>query len=479
MNGTEHRRDLSRESVLYAMAMVFSGMVQVAFLPFISRFLSAEAAGELGTLRILAEAIAGIVVLGLPTALIRAWHRSGLHRAILVRGMVFPLVPTTLMVASVFLLRGFLVSFLNLRHPEYLVHASLLGVGIAYVQITLSLPRAEGLAGRYLVMQLARGLLALGALAFLLYATSMEAVPSFLTARWAPSFLLAAFTAIMMWKRTAGTRAGTAPGEENLTGEILSFSLPLIPATISMIVLSSADMFMLRSIHPDLAQSGYYEWASRACLILMPMVLGFDMAWKRFIFRKKNTGGTLGELGRAGLLFMIMINWASLVLAMSSPWLVPLVGGADYLPAAGVLPTLAGAGALYGLFLISQTGCLLTGQTRFIAWMTLFGALLNIGFNFRLIPVAGALGAAFATLATNLFMALSLFWLGRNVFPISFLMVVLTVIPPVALGPLATLGPGWRTLAVLLATAVTLLVIWFMRASGTRLVEEDGDDDAS
>ncbi|MBN2585736.1 MAG: polysaccharide biosynthesis C-terminal domain-containing protein, partial [Candidatus Fermentibacteraceae bacterium] len=136
-------------------------------------------------------------------------------------------------------------------------------------------------------------------------------------------------------------------------------------------------------------------------------------------------------------------------------------------------------GALYGLFLISQTGCLLTGQTRFIAWMTLFGALLNIGFNFRLIPVAGALGAAFATLATNLFMALSLFWLGRNVFPISFLMVVLTVIPPVALGPLATLGPGWRTLAVLLATAVTLLVIWFMRASGTRLVEEDGDDDAS
>ncbi|MBN2586244.1 MAG: hypothetical protein JXR55_03035, partial [Candidatus Fermentibacteraceae bacterium] len=330
MNGTEHRRDLSRESVLYAMAMVFSGMVQVAFLPFISRFLSAEAAGELGTLRILAEAIAGIVVLGLPTALIRAWHRSGLHRAILVRGMVFPLVPTTLMVASVFLLRGFLVSFLNLRHPEYLVHASLLGVGIAYVQITLSLPRAEGLAGRYLVMQLARGLLALGALAFLLYATSMEAVPSFLTARWAPSFLLAAFTAIMMWKRTAGTRAGTAPGEENLTGEILSFSLPLIPATISMIVLSSADMFMLRSIHPDLAQSGYYEWASRACLILMPMVLGFDMAWKRFIFRKKNTGGTLGELGRAGLLFMIMINWASLVLAMSSPWLVPLVGGADY-----------------------------------------------------------------------------------------------------------------------------------------------------
>jgi O-antigen/teichoic acid export membrane protein len=203
------------------------------------------------------------------------------------------------------------------------------------------------------------------------------------------------------------------------------------------------------------------------------MIMGFNMAWKRFIFRKKDTGGTLGELGRAGLLFMVMVNWASLLLAMSSDWLVPMVGGADYLPAAGVLPTLAGAGALYGLFLISQTGCLLTGQTRFIAWMTLFGALLNIGFNFRLIPVAGALGAAFATLATNLFMALSLFWLGRKVFPISFLVVVLTVIPPVAFGPLAVLSPMWRSLVVLLGTLITVLITGYLRSLGTRLAEAE------
>lgn len=469
MAETSHSRDLSRESAYYALAMIFSGLVQVAFLPFISRFLTAEAAGELGTLRILAEAIAGIVVLGLPTALIRAWHQGWDHRSILVRSITFPLVPTFLMVAVVLLLRGFLVSFLNLRDPAYLFHAVILGVGIAYVQIALSLPRARGMAGTYLAMQLARGLLALGMLVVLLYYFPMEAVTSFMTARWAPSLLMAVIAVVLMWKITS--TPGEAGGKEGLNRELLGFSLPLVPATVSMIVLSSADMFMLRSIYPRMAESGYYEWASRACLILMPMILGFNMAWKRYIFRKKRTGGTLGELGRAGLLFMVLVNWMSLVLAMSSQWLVPMVGGAAYLPAASVLPTLAGAGALYGLFMISQTGCLLTGQTRFIAWMTLFGALLNIGFNFRLIPVAGALGAAFATLATNLFMALSLFWLGRKVFPISFFVVVLTVIPPVALGPLATLGPGWRAGLVLLATAVTLLVMFYLRALGTRLVE--------
>lgn len=469
-----HNRDLSRESVFYALAMVFSGMIQVAFLPFMSQYLTADAAGELGTLRILAEAIAGIVVLGLPTALIRAWQRTSQHRSVLVKGITFPLVPTALMIVAVLLLQGFLKSFLNLQHPEYLLHAILLGTGIAYVQIALSFPRAAGLAGRYLILQLIRGFMALGLLALLLYSGALGTIPSFLTARWAPSFLIAATAVVMMWRKTADSRKDK--GSEELTREILGFSLPLIPATLSMIVLSSADMFMLRSIYPDMAESGYYEWASRACLVLMPMILGFNMAWKRFIFRKKRTGGTLGELGRAGLLFMLLVNWASLLLAMSSPWIVPMIGGGNFLPALRVLPTLAGAVALYGLFLISQTGCLLTGQTRYIAGMTLFGAMLNIGFNFRLIPVAGALGAAFATLGTNLFMALSLFWLGRKVFPISFFIVVLTVIPPIALGPLATLGSGWRAIIVVIATLITVSAIAYLRLMGTRLEgsTEDG-----
>lgn len=470
----EHNRDLSRESIFYALAMVFSGMVQVAFLPFMSKYLTADAAGELGTLRIIAEAIAGIVVLGLPTALIRAWQRTSQHRSVLIKGITFPLVPSVLMIAAVLFLQGFLKTFLNLQHPDYLFHAILLGIGIAYVQIALTMPRAAGLAGRYLVLQVIRGIMALGLLILLLLSTTLDTIPSFMTARWVPSFLIAFAAVAMMWRKTADSRQKKA--DKGLTKEILTFSLPLIPATLSMIVLSSADMFMLRSIYPDMAESGYYEWASRACLILMPMILGFNMAWKRFIFRKKRTGGTLAELGRAGLLFMLLVNWVSLILAMSSAWIVPLAGGANFLPAVRVLPTLAGAGALYGLFLISQTGCLLTGQTRFIAGMTLFGAMLNIGFNFRLIPVAGALGAAFATLGTNLFMALSLFWLGRKVFPISFFVVVLTVLPPIAFGALATLSTGWRAAIVIISTLITVFAIGYLRLMGTRLEDSSPDE---
>ncbi|MCP4647707.1 MAG: hypothetical protein GY852_08255, partial [bacterium] len=183
---------------------------------------------------------------------------------------------------------------------------------------------------------------------------------------------------------------------------MLAFSLPLVPASLALLVLSSADMFMLRTICSDLAQSGWYEWAGRAVLVLTPLTLGFSMAWHRYIFRKKKEGGRMDELGRSALLFMVCVNWAAMILALLSNEIVSVFGGAEWLPAAKVLPWIAGSAAMYALFTISQTAPLLTGQTKYIGWMTAFGAVINIGFNLRLIPIAGAVGAAFATLGTNM-----------------------------------------------------------------------------
>ena len=469
--GNSRSKDLSRETGYYAVAMIFSGLIQVAFLPFMSRYLTPEAIGEFGILRTIAEAIAGIVVLGLPTAVIRTWQRTDTHRAILKRVMFLPLIPIVIMSAVVFLLRGKFESVLHIEHPEFLIHAVLLGSAVALIQIALSMPRAQGLPRQYFSFQVIRGIAALAVLGLLLYLMPentgfpLSPISIFLTARWLPAFAIVIAAVVLMWRETASSANIKTP--KKLTGEMLTFSLPLIPSTLALIVLSSADMFMLRNMLPDnLAASGYYEWANRACLLLMPVILGFNMAWKRFIFRKREEGGTLAELGRAGLLFMIAVNWMAVVLAMASPELVKLIGGESYSEAAGVLPLLAGATALYGLFLVSQTGCLLTGQTKFIAGMTIFGAFLNIGFNLRLIPVAGALGAGFATLCTNLFMAVSLFWLGRRVFPISFSAVAVLAIIPVAYYPLSTLNSLWRVGIIAGATIISAITVAAFIKSG-------------
>ncbi|MBN1434741.1 oligosaccharide flippase family protein [Candidatus Fermentibacterales bacterium] len=430
--------ELRRETSLYGVAMVFGGLVQLVFLPFMSHNLTVTEAGELGILVTASGVIATFIVLGLPTAIIRTWQRTGAHRGIMLRGLLIPLLPTCVVVAVFLGLPQALGRALGLERTNDLVHAAALGIAAAYSQLSLSFLRAEGLAGRYLLISMGKGVLAVLVLTTLILA-GRGGVGGFLAARWAPAFAVAVAGAMIMFGRIGRSSPVASPGE-GLTGSMMSFGLPLLPASLAMLALSSADMIMLRHLHPDMAESGYYYWANTACMALVPLTAGFEMAWPRFIFRIRDTGGTLGQLGRAALGFMLVVVWASSVLGLAGPEIVRIVGGGRFADVSRVLPTLAGATGMYSLFLVSQTGPLLTGQTRFIAGMTLFGALLNVGFNFRLIPTAGAMGAAFATLGTNMFMALSLFWLGRKVFPINPLVVVLVIGPLVAMGPLATLG---------------------------------------
>jgi len=446
---------LRRETALYAVAATINGLVVLAFLPFMSRALSAAQAGEVGSLRTLSDIVAGIAVLGLPSGVLKFWQDGVTSRkALLARSALLPLA-TSIALGLLLLAFGEKVSsLLRLSSPGILVHGYLLGAGAALVQVLLTPHRAEGRAWAYLAIQAVRGLASVAMLAILL-GTSFPRVPAFMFSRWAPTLAAAAAALVLAIPLAKG--GGRRPSS------LMRFSLPLVPAGLALLILSSADMVMLRAMSPDLRQSGYYEWALSACMALTPFTAGFGMAWQRHIFRAREERGTLGELGRGSMQFVVLTLWAACLLALASPEIVRLVGGEPFLPAARVIPLLAGANAVYALYLVSQTGPLLSGQTSWIAFVTIAGAGANIAFNARLIPLYGASGAAIATLGSNLFMAGSLFWAGRKAFPVSPPVILVMMLAPAALGPVAGLGAGPRIAVAALWSGVS---IWLIRALG-------------
>jgi O-antigen/teichoic acid export membrane protein len=443
-----------------------------------SYYLSADQAGELGILATASGVIATLVVLGLPTALIRAWQRTSNHRGVVLRGLLIPLTPAILLLAAAVLLPGRIASLMKLDRSGNVIHAVLLGIGVAYVQLGLSFFRADGRHKQYLGFGLARGLTSLVLLAALLW-SGVTGVVSFLSSRWIPAFVAAAVAFVIMLRHTSSTsavgRSGSSDENSGLTTSMLAFGLPLLPASLAMLALSSADMFMLRHLHPESAQTGYYYWANTACMMMIPLTAGFEMAWPRFIFRMRDSGGTLGDLGRASLTFLVIVVWSAALLGIAGPEIVRMLGGDEFAEASRVLPTLAGATAMYSLFLVAQTGPLLTGQTKFIAGMTILGVIINVGFNIRLIPIAGAMGAAFATLGTNMFMALSLLWLGRKVFPVNPFVVILVIAPLIAIGPLAR-TPGYARALILFGfTGICGLLLMLLRVGGRKNTTGSGE----
>ncbi|NLP04866.1 lipopolysaccharide biosynthesis protein [Candidatus Fermentibacteria bacterium] len=449
---------LKRETVLYAAATTVGGLAMLAFLPFMSASLSAEEAGAVGSLRTLADVVAGIAVLGFPTGMMRYWQDGATSRRHLLRlAVILPFAAAAVLGGLLLLFRDAVCNLLRLETPSLLLHGFLLGAGAAMVQVLASPLRAEGRAGSYLAVQSVRTAASVVLLVILLGRGGPGVTP-FLASRWAPA--LVASLALLVMAVPLAKREGKPPSG------LLRFSLPFVPSGLALLVLQSADMTMLRSIGGDLGQSGYYEWATSACMILAPLTQGFGMAWLRHIFRDRESRNDPGRMGRSALQFVVLALLAAAILSLAAPELASALGGEAFAPAGRVIPLLAGANALYALFVVAQTGPLLSGRTDWIALVTILGAGANILFNARLIPLYGAQGAALATLGTNVFMAGSLFWTGRRAFPVSFPVISVLMLLAALLGPVSQLPLGFRAGIAAAGTAAALSLVSALRRAG-------------
>ena len=218
------------------------------------------------------------------------------ERALRVHGQ-FIAEPAAVLGVLLYIFRDAVCALLRLEPPSLLLHGFLLGAGAALVQVLASPLRAEGRAGAYLAVQSVRTVASVALLVILLGRAGPGVTP-FLASRWAPA--IAASLALLVMAVPLAKRGGNAPSG------LLRFSLPFVPSGLALLVLQSADMTMLRSIGGDLDQSGYYEWATSACMILAPLTQGFGMAWLRHIFRDPGSRSDPGRMGRSALQFVVL-----------------------------------------------------------------------------------------------------------------------------------------------------------------------------
>ena len=62
----------------------------------------------------------------------------------------------------------------------------------------------------------------------------------------------------------------------------------------------------------------------------------------------------------------------------------------------------------------------LTEKTKYGAYLSIFGAIITLAFNFILIPIIGFVGSAWATLICYFSMTVASYYLGKKHFPIPY-----------------------------------------------------------
>jgi O-antigen/teichoic acid export membrane protein len=127
-------------------------------------------------------------------------------------------------------------------------------------------------------------------------------------------------------------------------------------------------------------------------------------------------------LGRVATYAYAGFAGAALAVAALGPDLLRLMtpNDPDFRAAAPIIPVVALAYLLHGLFLLTSVGIGIAREARFYPIVTAAAALTNVAANFALIPWFGAMGAAWATVLAYAVMALAGHAFSRRVFAIPF-----------------------------------------------------------
>ena len=212
--------------------------------------------------------------------------------------------------------------------------------------------------------------------------------------------------------------------------QMLRFGLPLAPAALGVWVMTSSDRIILRLFY-DQAEVGLYDMAAKLSMVVALGVMAFQQAWGPFAY------SLLGEKG-AERVYAKVLDVYSLVacslataVALFGPLLFRIMTTEPFYPAVSCLPTLAFVHAFAGARSIAGLGSGIAKRSVPIAAAFVFGAVINVGLNFALIPIWGRNGAAAATLAAYGVTTAYLFIVSRLHHPIPYR-------PAVMIGSLAT-----------------------------------------
>lgn len=245
--------------------------------------------------------------------------------------------------------------------------------------------------------------------------------------------------------------------------EMTAFSLPLVPASVSVLLSEFVDRMIIRQLLP-LTELGIYGVAMRLASIAGLLLLGFQAALTPLVLAHHREEATPRELARLFRWFVAAAGLACIALSIFSRDVVHLIATAAYAQAAPLLPLLAPAVLLAGMYIFAP-GLLIAKKTRVTAIISGGTAILNAALNYAMIPLLGIRGSALATLTASLTGFVALMILSQREYPLpirwrAIMVSTVLVLAAAAAGPmLPTALPHNWTLLAAKAAMVTLAAV--------------------
>ena len=208
----------------------------------------------------------------------------------------------------------------------------------------------------------------------------------------------------------------------NLWKRIMRYSLPLLLVGLAGIVNETMDRIFLKYLLPKnigLYQVGIYGACYKISIIMTLFVQAFRFAAEPFFFSHAKNENAKQIYADVMKYFVIICSFIFLLVMLYID-VFKIFVGKDYYEGLPVVPILLLANLCLGIYYNLSIWYKLTGQTKFGALISIFGALLTIVLNLWLIPIIGYMGSAWATLICYASMMILSYIFGQKYYNVAY-----------------------------------------------------------
>ena len=206
-----------------------------------------------------------------------------------------------------------------------------------------------------------------------------------------------------------------------LLKKMLKYSMPILLAGLAYSVNESFDKILLDYLNVEKAQIGMYAACYKLALFITLFSTAFKLGIEPFIFSSAQNSSAEKIYALILEIFVIFGSFILLVVVVFIDVLKFLfIGDSAYWEALYIVPVILLANLFLGIYQNLSVWYKVSDNTRYGAYLSLFGALVTITFNLLLIPTMSYIGSAWATLFCYGSMCVVSYVLSRKYYPIPY-----------------------------------------------------------
>lgn len=409
------------ESAIYGLGGVANQALGIVLVPIYARQLGVADYGTVAILTTTLSLTSMVVTLGLPQAFFRSYlkeargaaeQRSILETSLTLRLLV-SFVGLLLMAALAYPLAAVLLGSG--------AHWGLMAVigGVVFFDsmnlVPLSLLRAQRRPIPYATLSFIRAVW--GSVLIVLFVVWLELGVGGVVLGSLISAITAASLGLLLLAREGRLRLGLDAG---LTRHMLSFGVPLVPASIAGWTLNLSDRYIVQAFEGRTAvglySSGYTVGLAINALAIAPFALAWGATYWE-IARHPDARQTIGRTlhGLVAMGSFMALGVSALATDLFRVLLTPAFEDGRF-----VTPFSAFAYVLYGCYTVFTTGLNLENQTKRIPIIVGTVAAINVAINLALVPRVGYMGAAVSTLFSYGLLAAIAAVVGQRHYPVDW-----------------------------------------------------------